>query len=230
MTASNLRARWAYRTAMELALQNISTPLTLTHLRGITPHLSDDQFRFLNARVNSSNERVHIATPGLEVADSYFIVALRPATDGPVQFTISKAKRCTVCDPSREAMFAQEALEYARENWGAELGSASAGKYHRVLVPDVTLLASGLPVLRGDATVVHFISSTDSPVTTPEGASTTEMLDAHIVRIFEGEIESLEHCSEQLFRNPNRGPLWEVTEIPAKVLAHLTRQAARQAA
>jgi hypothetical protein len=225
MTASNLRARSAYRTAMESAAQKPFSPLTLTSLKSVTPHLTDDQRRFLIA---NRKEWVHIATPGLEVANSYFTVVLH-LIDQPT-FTVVRAKRCSVCDPAREAMFAQEALDFARENWGAELGSESDGKYHRMIVPDDTLVASGLPVRPLDLTVVHFVSTADVPETTPEGASLLQLLDAHIVRIFDGEIECIEHRGARRFRNPNPVPTWEVTEMPAKVLAHLRGQAARQAA
>jgi hypothetical protein len=225
MTASNLRARLAYRNAMESAAQNVYTPLTLTSLKGVTPHLTDDQRRFLIA---SRKEWVHIATPSLEVADSYFTVVLR-LTNQPT-FMVVRAKRCSVCDPAREAMFAQEALEYARENWGAEQGAESDGRYHRMIVPDATLVASGLPVRPLDLTVVNFVSTADVPDTLPEGATLLQLVDAHIVRIFEGEIECIEHRGSRRFRNPNPVPTWEVTEMPAKVLAHLRGQAARQAA
>jgi hypothetical protein len=221
MTSSNLRVRSAYRNALELVVQTVSTPLTMASLTGVTPHLSDDQRQFLIDRV-ALDGRLYIGTPGLEVANSYFIVVLYPA-----RISVVKAKRCTLCDPSREAMFAQEALAYARENWGAKLGRESGGKYHRLEVSDEMLAALGLPIRPHDLTVVHFVSSVGAPVDMPKGSTNAQMVNAHIGRVFAGEIECIEHCGQQWVE---RNISWEMSELPAKVLAHFGRHAARKAA
>ena len=197
MTSTSRQIRTGYLTAMDETVRASDSHLDLLGL--VTPHLTDSDRRSLIARVEAGEE-VYIGTPALEVSDSYFIVVLRP-----VYFSVVKSKRCPVFDPCREAEFAREALDYAKKNWGQELKPALSGVFSRHEVPDEVLTANGLPLRRRDVTTAHFVS----------GAGP----DSNIIRIFDHEIECLEH------RGNHELDCLETANIVPAVFNHLRQQA-----
>jgi hypothetical protein len=225
--------RQTYRNALETALHATAPALNAQTLAVITPHLNDAQRQELLTRVGN-DERVYIATPALEVANSYFIVALTPgftpSTDSanrspfPPTISIIKAKRCTVVVSEREALFAQEALDFARNNWGGQLGAECDGLYQRIVLEDQALKSRGLPVLPLSLTVVHCASSASAEADSSAAPSSNlaEALVARCTRIFAGEIESIEHLGWQRTRYAFK--TWELTEVPARIVSHLVER------
>ncbi len=256
--ASNIRLprllRQTYRNALEATLHATTPALNAHTLAVVTPHLNDAQRQELLTRV-ANDERVYIATPALEVENSYFIVALipgfTPSADSrseslelirecepefqpnrslfPPTISIVKAKRCTVVVPEREALFAQEALDFARNRWGQQLGAECDGLYQQIVLEDQALKSRGLPVLPLSLTVVHCASSASADADSADADSSValstnlaEALVARCTRIFAGEIECIEHLGWQ--RTSYAIKTWELSEVPPRIISHLVQR------
>lgn len=106
-------------------------PATFETVSGICPHLSEAAVLDLLARASRSTDLVEFAVPSVLIANSYHVCGIAPPlkcsgflgyhrhkrmpssfADGKVRFTFHE---------SRPTLFVDEALAYARDNWGEHL-------------------------------------------------------------------------------------------------------------